>query len=112
MTKKLIQNLSEYRQWAWNTLTELDDNKVVAKELGLLPVYECWDVNEKGEEIDEDGNVIPEDTAETVKIEDWVSELQFPVVAVYWLEKEYDRHGDVTIVAVEFVSLNEFQKPS
>ncbi len=110
MKKKLLQNLSEYRQWAWKTLTELDDHQVVAKELGLLPVYECWAVNEKGEEIDEDGNVIPDDTAETVKIQDWVSNLQFPVVAVYWMEQEYDRSGSVVIVAAEFVSLNDFQK--
>ena len=108
MTKKFIKNLSDYRQWAWNTLMANDNTQIVAKQLGLLPVYECWDVNEKGEEIDEDGNVIQKDTAETVKIEDWVNELQFPVIAVYWIEKEYDRHGDVCIVAVDFVALNEF----
>lgn len=107
MNKTLLKDISEYRQWAWD-LVEEEDDQHVEKALGLCVVRECWDVNEKGEEIDEEGNVIPDDTAETVKLEDWVNKLQFPVVAVYCFEKEWDRHGSAQIVFAEFVELKEF----
>jgi hypothetical protein len=107
MQKKLIQNIQEYRQWAWEIIEEMD-NQHVDKALGLLPIRECWDVNENGDEVDEEGNIIPDDTAETVQIEDWVKELEFPLVAVYCFEKTFDRTGSVEIACAEFVSLKEF----
>lgn len=110
MAKKFLQNISEYRQWAWNVLEENDGNQNVADQLGLQPVYDCWDVNENGEEVDENGNVIPEDTAENVKLADFINELVFPVIAVYWIEKDHDRFGKVEIIAVDFVELKEFKK--
>lgn len=108
MTKKLLKNISEYRQWAWKVLQENDDNSNVAENLGLIPAYDCYDYNDNDEPIDENGNVLPDDTAETVQIEDSIKELVFPVMAVYWIEKAWDRGGDVQIIAVDFVELREF----
>lgn len=108
MNKKLINNLDEYRKWAFgisasSSSCHLDDS------LGLNISYDCWDYNDKGEEIDEDGNVVPDTTAENVKLEKWVEELEFPVVAVYVFEKSFDRTGDLEIVLCEFVSIKDFQ---
>lgn len=110
MTKKFLQNISEYRQWAWNVLEQNDNNHHVAENLGLIPAYDCYDYNDNDEPIDENGNVLPDDTAETIQIEDFIKELEFPVVAVYWITKEWDRGGDVQIIAVDFVELKEFKK--
>lgn len=108
MTKKFIKNISEYRKWAWRISEKFEDSKV-DDNLGLLVDYDCWDYNDKNEPVDEQGNVIPEETAETVKLAEWVEKLEFPVVAVYWIEKEFDRVGDVTIIAVDFVSQSDFK---
>lgn len=114
---KLLQNLTEYRKWAWNYYVEnWTHNLNAANALGLLPTFECWDTirDENGElvDIDEEGNVIPEDTAETVALQDWMNEVQFPAVAVYFFAKEYHRNvnGDDEIYVCDFVSLSEFSK--
>lgn len=107
MDKKLIKNLAEYRAWAFE-MHEKHETHHVDQALGLNIDYDCWDYNDKNEPIDEQGNVIPDVTAETVKLEKWVEELVFPVVVVYWIEKDHDRHGDVQIIALETVSLSEF----
>lgn len=107
MKKKLLKNISEYRKWAWK-ISEQSEGKA-DESLGLLISYDCWDYNDNNEPIDEQGNVIPDETAETVKLEEWVEKLKFPVVAVYWIEKEFDRVGNVTIIAVDFVSQSDFQ---
>lgn len=108
MTKKLLKDISEYRQWAWSIRAENDNDLTVSKSLGLRPAYDCYDYNDNDEPIDENGNVMPEDTAETIQIAHFISKLVFPVMAVYWIANEWDRGGDVKIVAVEFVELREF----
>lgn len=108
MDKQLLHNLTEYREWAWK-LHEEKDKEHIDEALGLQLIYECWDYNEEGESIDEDGNVIPEDTAETVKLNDWVYGLEFPVIAVHWFENDDWRGCSHEICALEFVSLNEFE---
>lgn len=108
MTKKLLKDISEYRQWAWDVLEQNDNNHHVAESLGLRPAYDCYDYNDNDEPIDENGNVLPDDTAETIQIEDFIKELVFPVMAVYWIEKEWDRFGTAQIIAVDFVELREF----
>lgn len=117
MNHKLLLNITEYRNWAWNYYVEnWNHNLHVARVLGLNPVFECWDSvpDENGElvDIDEDGNVIPEDTAEIVSLQEWMSEVQFPVVAVYWFEKVYTRNvrGDDETYICDFVSLGEFSQ--
>lgn len=117
MKHKLLQNITDYRNWAWNYYVEnWNHNLKVAQVLGLNPVFECWDSvpNENGElvDIDEDGNVIPEDTSETVALEEWISEVQFPAVAVYWFESGYSRNvrGKDEVYICDFVPLSEFSQ--
>lgn len=118
--KTLLQNLTEYRTWAWDIAKSREQDHV-DKTLGLLPVYECYDYlkDEFGEivtdedgnaiDIDEDGNIIPPNTAETVKLEDWVYGLEFPVIAVHCFDEDWDRLGDIEFCFCEFVSKNEFE---
>jgi hypothetical protein len=77
-------------------------------------VYDCYDSieDENGNwvDIDEDGNVIPEDTAETIKLDDWVYGLEFPVVTIYWFEQDDWRGCSHEICACDFVSINEFKE--
>lgn len=121
MEKKLLRNETEYREWAWsiyshwkNHINEFYASSAhhVAHVLGLCPVYECWDSiqNENGEwvDVDEDGNVIPEDTAEIVALADWIDDVDFPTIAVYQLGKDSDRLGVFEGYICDFVSLNEF----
>lgn len=113
MDKKLINNITEYREWAWKTYHEWDQNDQIERAFGICPLHECWDsvYDENGEwlhDIDEDGNIIPEDTAQTVQLEDWVSEVEFPAIFVYTFEKTWDRIGDQEIYILDYVSLSEF----
>ena len=108
MTKKLLKDIQEYRQWAYD-ISILHEYYKVDDALGLNINYDCWDTNDNGEDINEDGSVIPKLTPENMQLENWINELVFPVVAVYWIEKFDDRLGGVNITAVEFVSIDEFE---
>ena len=108
--KKLIKSISEYRQWAWDTWGKNESNQRVAQNLGLIPIYDCWDTNENGEDINEDGSIIPKDTAENVKVDEWVNKLSFPLIVIYWIEKDWDRSGDIQIISINFVELREFNE--
>jgi hypothetical protein len=44
-----------------------------------------------------------------MKLENWINDLIFPVVAVYWIEQADDRFGGVNIAIVEYVSIGEFK---
>jgi hypothetical protein len=71
----------------------------------------CYDTDEDGNDIDEDGNIIPPLSRETIKIaEDWKEEMTFPLYFVGWIDSSWDRFGDVCISLSEFVSLKEFEK--
>ena len=108
MTKKLLKDIQEYRQWAYD-ISILHEHYKVDDALGLDINYDCWDTNDNGENINEDGSVIPKLTPENMKLENWINELVFPVVAVYWIEKFDDILGEVNITAVKFVSIDEFE---
>lgn len=112
MKHQLLRNLTEYRNWAWSFRDEENEN--IDQALGLCPVYSCYDSieDENGNwvDIDEDGNVIPEDTAETVALDDWVYGLEFPVVAIYWFQQDDWRGCNHEICACDFVSINEFSE--
>jgi len=70
---------------------------------------DCWDYDEDGNEIDEQGNIVPPTSRETIKIsEDWKDEMIFPLYFVGWIESGQDRYGDVRMAYSEFVSLKEF----
>ena len=107
MTKKLLKDIQEYRQWAFN-ISILHEHYKVDDALGLNINYNCWDTNDNGENINEDGSVIPKLTPENMQLENWINELVFPVIAVYWIEKFDDILGG-HITAVKFVSIDEFK---
>ena len=107
MPRKLLKDIQGYRQWAYRLSTLHKDDKV-NDALGLKISYDCWDTNDNGEDINEDGSVIPELTPENMELEDWVNELSFPAFAVYWIENMDDRMGKATIIAVDFVCLKDF----
>lgn len=109
MTRQFLRNIEEYRKWAFD-ISAIHDKTEVDRALGLIIDYSCWDVNEKGEEINEDGSVIPELTPENVELKDWVNELSFPAFAVYWIENMDDRMGAAMVIAVDFVCLKDFSK--
>ena len=115
MNKKLIQNIDEYRQWAWDLYDKLDQNYNAECAMGLVPIHDCWDSieNEDGTftDIDEDGSPIPEDTAETVELEDWVNEIEFPCVVLYTFEKTWVGIDMMDVYLLEYVSLSEFSEP-
>ena len=108
MTKKLLKDIQEYRQWAYDIST-LHEHYKVDDALGLDISYDCWDTNDNGEDINEDGSVIPKLTPENMKLENWVKDLIFPVVAVYWIEESDDRLCGRIAIAVDFVSIDEFK---
>lgn len=65
---------------------------------------DCWDY-------DEDGNIIPPTTRESIKIsEEWKDEIIFPLYFVGWIDSSWDRFGDLKVMFSEFVSLKEFKK--
>jgi len=107
MTKKLLKNIQEYRQWAYD-ISILNRHYKVDDALGLDIAYDCWDTNDKGEDINEDGSIIPKTTPENMQLENWVNELSFPAFAVCWIENMDDRMGKATIIAVDFVCLKDF----
>lgn len=124
MKHQLLRNLTEYRNWAWYVYQYWYNHKntfyassalEVGRVIGLNPIFECWNSiqNENGEwiDVDEDGNVIPEDTAETVALQEWMNDIEFPAVIVYSLDKGCDRLGEFGNFLCDFVSLNEFSSP-
>lgn len=40
MDKKLINNLTEYREWAWQTYQDWEQNEYIEKAFGLIPIWE------------------------------------------------------------------------
>ena len=113
MDKKLIQNINEYRQWAWKLYTDSNEQETIECALGLNPIHDCWEsvLDNDGQwlhDIYEDGNIIPPDTTETVALEDWVNKIKFPCVFVYAFEKGWDRLGDYEISILDYVSIDDF----
>jgi hypothetical protein len=69
----------------------------------------CYDYDKDGNEIDEEGNIIPPLGREALKIsEDWKEEMTFPLVFVGWIDSGFDRMGSVRMSFSDFVSLNEY----
>jgi hypothetical protein len=114
MNKKLIRNLAEYRKWAW----EVSDgclNGDIAECLGLIPVNEYCATSIKDDGIviilDENGNVIPEDTEETIKLDETISKLIFPVIVIYYFSETKTHWAGWRPCQCVFVSLIEFSEP-
>ena len=72
---------------------------------------DCWDYDEDGNEIDEDGNIIPPTTRESIKIsEEWKHEMIFPLYFVGHINCDSDRLGKFRIGFSEFVTFKDFEK--
>lgn len=70
----------------------------------------CYDTDEDGNDIDEDGNIMPPTSRETIKIaSDWKEDMTFPLYFVGWIDSSWDRFGSVRMSFSEFVSLKEFK---
>lgn len=110
MEKIRINSIEEYRKHAFDRCDKHGscDNVTINRAFGLKFIHDCYDVDADGNDIDESGNIIPPDTAENVKVEDWVNDLKFPIILLEWIERGFDRSGDYTIVCVETVSLEDF----
>jgi hypothetical protein len=76
----------------------------------LEPVdMNCWDTDEDGNELDEDGNIMPPLSRETIKVSETLKEeMTFPLYFVGWIDSSWDRFGSVRMTFSEFVSLKEF----
>lgn len=76
----------------------------------LEPIeMDCWDYDEDGNEIDEDGNIMPPTSRETIKIaSDWKEEMTFPLYFVGWVDSDCDRFGKCRVSFSEFVSLKDY----
>lgn len=69
----------------------------------------CCDTDEDGNDIDEDGNIMPPLSRETLKIsEDWKDEMTFPLVFVGVIDSGFDRLGGVRMAFSDFVSLKDY----
>lgn len=109
MKKRLIQNETEYRQFALEVANSFMHEKV-DEALGIIYDGSCYDYNDNNEPVDEAGKIIPEMTPENMQLEDWVKELSYPFVIVYSFLKEHDRHGEVVLISREFVTLSDFKQ--
>jgi len=110
MHKKLIRNIDEYKNYVFSQLEKWEWDLNICKGYGVIYDGTCWDYNENGEEIDEQGNIVPELTPQTLPLEDHIKQLQFPVVIVEFMAKEWDRMGDYQIVLIDFVSITDFSE--
>jgi hypothetical protein len=113
MQKTLITNESEYRQFVFQILEDniIGDEGALEDIFGVIKIHECWDTDENGNEIDEDGNILPDDSSSPEKLvfQDWVKNISFPFVIVSWIDVDYGRGKKNSILAVEFVELKDFE---
>jgi hypothetical protein len=72
---------------------------------------DCEGYDDQGNEIDENGDIIPPLSRETIKIaEEWKDEMVFPLYFVGCIDSGFDRLGDACFAYSEFVSLKEFNQ--
>lgn len=107
MNKTLIKSEKEYRKFAFDIL-EKSNASHIQEALGVVLDTDCWDYNEKDEPIDENGNVIPDETPDSLILSEEIKSLNYPIIVVHCFEKEWDRTGDLEICVAEFVSLSDF----
>jgi len=74
------------------------------------PIMECWDFDENGNDIDEQGNIIPPESREGLRlIEDLVEEVSFPLCLVGVLISDSDRLGNIAMCFSQIVTLKDFE---
>ena len=109
MTKTLIKNEKAYRKFAFKILQKYEGSHI-EEALGVHLNQDCWDYNDKDEPIDENGNVIPDETPETLELTDEIKNFKYPVLVLSVFDKDWDRGGDFEVCLVEFVFLSDFGK--
>lgn len=108
MNKTLIKSEQAYRKFAFKIL-DTNNASHVQEALGVQLDTDCYDYNENDEPIDENGNVIPDETPDSLVLSDEIKNLNYPVIAVHCFDKDFDRLGDVEYCLLEFVSLKDFK---
>jgi len=68
------------------------------------PATECYDTDENGNDLDEYGNIIPEESRETLMI-DKRKGITFPMVFVGWFDSGFSRAGEESVMFSDFVNL-------
>lgn len=73
------------------------------------PRKDCWDYNENGEDIDEEGNVLENDeTRENLKFISDI-DIQFPLIFIGWVDSGFTRAGEEKVMFSDWVSLDDFE---
>ncbi len=87
------------------------DTCMVEECFGVVIKHDCWDEDEDGNALDEEGNIMPDDSSspEALVFEDWVKELTYPFLIVYWFASGFDRIGKNSVCVVDFVELKDFK---
>ena len=75
----------------------------------LKPYDGCYDIDDDGNEIDENGNVMPPFSKSYLEIEE-SHKIVFPMFFIGVIESGFDRNGNYKICFSDFVSLEEFSK--
>lgn len=105
MKKIQINSEQEYRQFAFPLCKKYDGK--LDSLFGLNLIRECWDTDNDGNNLDEQGNIIPDDSPENVKVQQWVKDLKYPIIVCYWIESGFDRTS-YFISSVNIVSKYDF----
>ena len=72
---------------------------------------DCYDSDENGNDLDEEGNIIPPISRETIKIaDDWKEKVIFPLIFVGYIHSGFDRFGKSAVAMSDFVSLKDFEE--
>lgn len=113
MNKVLIKNEKEYREFVFNLLESANDRlqNSLEESFGIIKIGDCYDYDKDGNEIDEKGNIIPDDYSapEKLVLTEQTKNQQYPMVIVYWVESSFDRLSDIDFCVVEFVTLEDFK---
>jgi hypothetical protein len=88
---------------------EIDE---IAEYFGLTPLeMSCYDTDENGNDIDEDGNIMPPVSRETITIsEEFLEEYNYPLIMVGAIDSGWDRCGDFKMAYLDCVSIDDFKE--
>jgi hypothetical protein len=109
MVKKLINSKREYLEHCF-PICNREKIYAINNAYGLILIMDCYDHDDNNNMLDEEGNIIPPDSVDNVKVEEWVDELTYPLMLLEWIENDSDRVGNYSTICVETVCLKEFEK--
>jgi hypothetical protein len=92
-----------------DSVSQLDTNTLV-EAFGFESLnMDCYDYDGDGNEIDEDGEIMPPLSKDSLKIsEEW--DYEYPYVITGLITSDYDRLGAISMVFIEVVELKEFNE--